>query len=395
MKKIITMVGTSIFENYFEENKNNDIKNYYKDLEEKKAEYFNSEKDRIERIRKEIKLWIFKKQNKKDLSAEIKSLSKIHKELKNDFEIYFLYSDTILSKLACELIEETLSGTGFENSKVYKRSIDHLQILDGEVFKKGLVNLINEIYRIANEYWDNVVINITGGYKATIPYLTILAQVNRCSIYYIFENTDVLIEIPYIPLDIKWSIFEKYEEFFFRLERDGISEIKDINEEDYKEILSLVERADNLYSLNPLGVVLWERYKQRFDIFWVSEIFKEYISKDQKYKNIAEKSLLELKRRRKQNPQDPDLDHRLNGVDFKDFKCFKHKENNLQVRILYRYEEKTTRYGIKEHDVYVGSIRIGSDVHNVESEYVGEFQNSLEEIKNIGEYEIYKIQKEV
>ena len=307
MKKVITMVGTSIFENYFEEESEDKIsRGYFEDLQEKRAKEFDLEKGKIQSLRDAIKEWIGSRKDKgrANLSAEVKSLLKLKEELKDDdFEVYLLYSDTILSKLASQLIEEILQDLGFDSKKIYTRLIKCLQVQDREEFNTGMSELINEIYRIADEYWDNVIINITGGYKATIPYLTILAQVNKCPVYYIFEKTDALIKIPYIPLDIKWEIFEKNEEFFTKLERDGVSELKGINEEDYADVLSLVEKVENLYSLNNLGIVLWEKYKRGFRVFYVSGLFKEYIGKDQNFRNIAEKSLLELKRRIEQNPQ--------------------------------------------------------------------------------------------
>lgn len=394
MRKIITMVGTSIFEHYFEDNGDKNIRNYYKDLMRKKAEEHDI---RVDVIEKGLRSWFDRKQNDMvNLSAEIKSLIRIREELSDDLDIYLLCSDTVLSKLAGKLIKEILSekfGFPIEKEAIV---IKNLQIWDRESFNEGIKNLINKIYEIAGEYWDNVIINITGGYKASVPFLAVLAQINRCPIYYIFEDTDALIKIPYIPLDIRWEIFEKYEEFFFKLEKEGVSEIKNIKEEDRGDILSLIESVDNLYSLNPLGVALLERYKRGFKIFYVSGLFLEYVkSRRDDYKKIVDKSLLELRRRLERNPQDPDLDHKLEGVDLQGFKCFKHREGNLQVRILYKSEARETRYGTAEYDIYVGLICIGSDVHNHdgESEYIKYFENNLAKIIDTSSYEVYRIQK--
>ena len=395
MKKIITMVGTSIFERYFEDNGDRYIRNYYEDLIEKRAKEYESQKARVEVIRRAFRRWFEERQdNRENFSAEIKSLVKIRKELNDDLEVYLLCSDTVLSKLASELIKEVLQSLGFDIERVHTSLISGLQVWDREEFNNGMINLIKELYEIAGEYWDNVIINITGGYKATVPYLTILAQMNRCLIYYIFERTDALIKIPYVPLDIKWEIFEKYEEFFARLDREKVSELKGIDGEDYSDVLSLLEQVDDLCSLNPLGIVLWNRYKRRFKLFYVSELFAEYISKDLNFKSIAERCLLELKRRIEQNPKDPDLDHKLSDVNLQGFLCFKHRENDLPVRILYKVQEIKTSYGVVEYDIYAGIIRIGSDVHNVESEYIKDFENNLPKIKDTARYKLYKIQVE-
>jgi len=394
MKKVITMVGASIFENYFEKNDDKTIKSYYDVLKEKREKDWDNENERRKSVEKAIRKWIQSESDKKNISAEIKSLAKLQEELKEDFDIYLLCSDTILSRLAGEIIKDVLLQL-INNRRIETKVIGGLQIWDRKEFNTGMSNLISEIYDIAGGYWDNVIINITGGYKATIPYLTILAQINRCPIYYIFEETDALIKIPIIPIDIKWSIFEDNEKFFFELEKHQIKEIDEKLKID-PDITSLLEFVDNLYTLNPLGVALWERYKSNFEFFYISEEVRNYLKRNPERKRIFEKTVCELKRRLKENPHYPDLNHSLKNVNLPEgFKTFKHREEDLQVRILYKDERYNTFYGSVETLVYIGVIAIGSEVHNAESEYVEAFGRQGEKIKNLETYEFYKIKKEV
>ena len=395
MKKIITMVGTSMFENYLKENQDDStFRNYIDALKDRRADEYKDNKDRVGQIKQRLSPWLNHNENS---SAEIKSLVKLKHELNESFGIYLLSSDTILSKLAGEILQERLPEfADLSSSEIHLGEIKGLQVWDRDDFsRKGMISLIDEIYRIASEYWNNLIINITGGYKATVPYLTIIAQVNRCKVYYIFEDTDALIEIPYIPLSIKWEIFKENEELFASLEREGIREIKTGNK--YREeIEHLVERADNLISLNPLGVALWETYKQRIDIFYISELAKKYIEKKgEQYKKISQETFKELKRRLRKNPDNPDLKHHIRGVGLpQEFYCFKHKEDNLQVRVLYKKNARKTRYGSQELDIYIGLIKIGSDVHNVESEYIDDFKRHSEKIKDIENYKAYRIERQ-
>ncbi len=73
MIKIITTVGTSLFENYLKEKE--DIKTYYKQIKDKNyreyEEYFNP----IEKIKRAI-LNFYSKNRSEDISAEIKSVKK-------------------------------------------------------------------------------------------------------------------------------------------------------------------------------------------------------------------------------------------------------------------------------------------------------------------------------
>ena len=393
MKKVITPVGTSLFENFLKSGKaDENFRRKYEDLKKIKAEGLEGEKVKKSILKNALNENWFKENI--DASAEIKSLIKIKNKLNDDIRIYLIHSDTALSKLASEILVDSFKYyNDLKNSKVEVKGVKGLQIWDSKEFVKGMAELIKLIYHISGGYWDDVVINITGGFKATVPYLTILGQINKCDIYYIFERTEALIKIPYIPIDINWGLMEKYEKFLMELEKENIKKgAQDIS----KEIEILLEVVDDMYCLNPLGVTLWEKYKSMFRYFYIFDDVKDEVKKR---KNLVEKSLLELDRRLRNNPNDRDLDHKVKNLDTKVFKIFKHKEDDLQVRILYRTASKgKTIYGIVDYDILIASIAVGNEVHNAgsESEYIEKFERVLnkEGIFDSKNYEIYKIQVE-
>jgi len=282
------MVGTSLFENYLEKPSNDtNFKNSYKYFKDNKikADDLDKESNREENIKRNLNESYFK--NNPDASAEIKSLIKLKKELNEELEIYLLYSDTALSRLAAEILQNSLIlYDGFKNCTVQQpKKIKKLQIWNRDDFNEGMVNLIQRIENISQGYWENVIINITGGYKVTIPYLTILAQVNRCPIYYIFEDTDALIKIPYIPIDISWDIFDKYWEYFERIAHPNSIPKGDLKRDFLNECSNLCEetKIDNItyVTLGPIGEILWRKYKSRFFIFYApEEIYNEIQSQD-------------------------------------------------------------------------------------------------------------------
>lgn len=277
MKKVITMVGTSIFENYKKTKEDTTFQIDIKSLKNKPEKSFKDHKIRISEIKEKVKDWM-SYESPYDISAEVKSLLKLHEELKESFRIYLLYSDTILSRLAAEIIEEfiTEKAEDFEAEDVRSEKIADLQVDDRKRFIDGMCNLIRKIYDIAQYSWEDVIINITGGFKATIPYFTILAQVNRCPLYYIFEETDSLIKIPYVPVSIDWEVFEENEELFFELEDKGIKELPSLSFNQRSRIESLIEVADDLICLNPLGITLWEKFKEKwFYFFTTDEVWEE------------------------------------------------------------------------------------------------------------------------
>lgn len=401
MKKVITMVGTSIFYNYLNDNSNNNLfKIYIDNLENKDSGKYCEEERRIKEVKGKIREWMTTKktfQEKENISAEIKSLAKLKEELKEELEIYLLSSDTLLGIVASELIEDFIIKQK-EMFNLYptvlkKEVIRDLQVWDRKKFENGMKNLVYKIYEISNGFWGNIVINITGGFKAIIPFLSTLGQINRCPVYYIFEGTDALIKIPNIPINIDWEIFKRHEKLFMEIERDEVKELPDkFEESELENIKAIVEYVDNLITFNPLGLTLWKKYKESFHLFYISPMISELLQVNEK-KRILENSLLELKKRLIENPEHPDLDHKLQGIDLKSFKCFKHKEDNLQVRIIYRAIKWKTQYGSDEIDIYIGDAAIGSEVHNAESEYIKQFSNNLSKIENLELYESYRIVK--
>lgn len=293
MKKIITMVGTSLFENYLEEE--NAFKNYIEGLRKKRAIEYERHQDKCKRVKESIVKWIDGKreEDKVNSSAELKSLMKIHSELKESFEAYFLYSDTILSKIAGEILSGIFKNfpqfSDFQAKTIY---IEGLQIWNREEFNKGMSNLINEIYEIAGDYWGNIIINITGGYKATIPFLTILAQLNGCPLYYIFEDTDALIKIPNMPFSteiINWEKLSRYEKDLIKLEK-GIFEtdeyMKLLSSDFYKRYNFLIWEEGTLAELNPIGKIFLEKYKNEFFSFYCPQEVLVIIENSKQFKRI-------------------------------------------------------------------------------------------------------------
>jgi hypothetical protein len=55
MKKVITMVGTSIFENYMKEKEDKTFSTYIDDVKDKNSDDYKNEKNRIDYIKGKLK----------------------------------------------------------------------------------------------------------------------------------------------------------------------------------------------------------------------------------------------------------------------------------------------------------------------------------------------------
>ena len=165
MKSVITMIGTSLMTNCISENDDLLLKNLYERYRHKPASEYKINKEDITRIKKKLRQFA---QANKQASAEIKSLEKLSKEITDDLSIYLLSSDTINSRICAEVIKDILDGSldvHFTDNNIIKG----LQVKNRKSFAEdGMENLFKRIEDITGGHYGNTIMNITGGYKATI-----------------------------------------------------------------------------------------------------------------------------------------------------------------------------------------------------------------------------------
>ena len=157
MIRVITTVGTSLFENAIKTNKYN-VNDKYEDLKDKTYSQMDAYKQEIQLLKNNLKRFVL---DEKDASAEIKSLLSIQNKFKDDSEVYFICSDSILSNLAAEIIKDNLKNENITFKSII--SIEGLSINDTNKFiSVGLNNLIIELYKIFDGYSPSYILNITG-----------------------------------------------------------------------------------------------------------------------------------------------------------------------------------------------------------------------------------------
>ena len=142
--------------------------------------------------------------------AEVQTLLAIAKkdEYKGKtLEVHLLCTDTQLSQLAAAIIKDLKIPdiTFMESAK-----IDFLQVKDAKNFEeKGFFNLVDKVKSIKGTD-TNVILNISGGYKALIPPLTLLAQLEKMTLCYVYEESGELIETGNLPINFDWGVIENY-----------------------------------------------------------------------------------------------------------------------------------------------------------------------------------------
>lgn len=282
MTVVITPIGTSLFTNGSETNSN--IKHRYQSIEDKPASEWNNNLNYINVLKRVSETFI--NQAGISASAELQSTQLIQNHFQSDIIVHLLASDTIASRLAAEILRDQINGPNnilgdqveaIFNSDPVVGTVDviaNLQVSNSTDFsREGMPNLFHRINYIKD--WEaggsqNLAINITGGYGATLPYLTIFGQLERVPLYYNFEDSTALIVIPQAPLAIDWNLIENYYDLLTQIDK-GIEAsdwrgFKEANHQPVEELDAFIWSDNSVGAcLSPIGVIFWDQYlKNRF-----------------------------------------------------------------------------------------------------------------------------------
>ena len=273
MTVVITPVGTSLFTNGSETN--NQIQTGFGRIEDKPASEWNNNSRYINPLKTHSETFI--RDQKTSASAELQSTAVIRDKLEDNIIVYLLASDTIASRLAAEILMDQINSPnsilGDKVTATFNPDDDvirHLQVNNTVSFsREGMPNLFQRINYIKD--WkaggsQNLAINITGGYGATLPYLTIFAQLEGVPLYYNFKDEKELITIPRVPLTINSDLIESHAGVLAQI-ADHMDNptcwrvFKSKNEHAVKELGAFIWEDDDLGAeLSPMGNIFWNDY---------------------------------------------------------------------------------------------------------------------------------------
>ncbi|MDE0426603.1 MAG: hypothetical protein OXN25_17275 [Candidatus Poribacteria bacterium] len=293
MTVVITPVGTSLFTNGSVYNQT--INDRFQNLKNKPESEWDNYSRYIEVLKTASEGFI--SQNITSASAELQSTELIQNHLRSDIIVHLLASDTIASRLAAEILMEQINNpnnvlgsniTATFNADPTSGQIDvirDLQVTDPQDFsREGMPKLFHRINYIKD--WEagdrqNLAINITGGYGATLPYLTIFAQLERVPLYYNFEDSDELIVIPQAPLAIDWNLIKHHSNVLAQIDTGiEVDDWQDFKRDNYQAVeeLDAFIWSDNDVGacLSPIGVIFWDQYlKNHFIVDLANNIRKD------------------------------------------------------------------------------------------------------------------------
>ena len=362
MTVVITPVGTSLFTNGSETN--NQIQTGFGRIEDKPASEWDNNSRYINALKTHSETFI--RDQKTSASAELQSTAVIQDKLRDNIIVYLLASDTIASRLAAEILMDQINPpqsilgeqvTAKFNAYPAEGGIDvirNLQVEDSVSFsREGMPNLFQRINYIKN--WEaggsqNLAINITGGYGATLPYLTIFAQLEGVPLYYNFEGQEELITIPRVPLTINSDLIESHAGVLSQIadhmdDRTHWRVFKSKNEQAVRELDAFIWEDDALGAeLSPMGNIFWNDYlKSHFIVNLpssmsrgaIDEVIRELYRKLHDALSPQYLAPASCYKRLRKLEHNHDLNHtgQVNGQDIFIFKSTDHG----QVRLMYTF----------------------------------------------------------
>lgn len=134
-------------------------------------------------------------------------------------KVTLLYSPDPKCIFCAYCIEKYLNTkfSGTIHRQVIMRKIKGLNPKDKEAFEKeGMRNLLTAISEIISEYKNtyNIFLNVTGGYKGTVPYLTLLGMcLEDIEVIYLFEESKENITLPKMPVAFDLFTWRNYRGF--------------------------------------------------------------------------------------------------------------------------------------------------------------------------------------
>ncbi len=236
----------------------------------------------------------------KKASAEINTL--YHLGISIGDKIVFLTSDTDEGELTAKSLAKFLKSKNYDCTV---RRIKGLQIKDKKRFDcEGIPNITDEIIKeYENAHYSfNIVLIATTGFKATIPYITLIGMVFHLPIKYIFEYSDSIIDLPPIPIEFDLERLKLLEPVIDRIMSDYLK-FDDLKKEigaSHDELTNLLNdiliEEDGLVTLRPTGRILYQRYLQiKGNRVFISSIVQEKLKSEQYNEEVFENLFTKFK----------------------------------------------------------------------------------------------------
>lgn len=292
-KLIISTVGTSMFTNFDRDNTKKIIQiSNYKEFKDEDLKFIDGISSNLkETIKQNDKQFLSK------ISAEMNGLLRIDADDEQDM-YYFLLTDTYLGKRAGELINFIMREKLNKNNLVIKvvNKLNTSGINDFYAGIRGVLEILysDEIIGFRKSNYE-IVFNLTGGFKSVQAMLNTIGMFVADKMYYIFESSEELIEIPKLPIKLDNSVIEQNYEFFLLLKAGSIFSVEEFEKRRIPKLMYFSYPGEGKAMLDVWGELMFNEAKENIIINrglpkFERIIYDEEFKKDFKLiKNVDEK----------------------------------------------------------------------------------------------------------
>ncbi|MGH7097118.1 MAG: putative CRISPR-associated protein [Stellaceae bacterium] len=198
------------------------------------------------------------------ISAETNSLARLGVSPAD--QIVLLHSDTLDGKVCASEVAELLRSSFGIANPVLER-VEGLQVNDATRFRS---HGIRSLFRHLDDYAEMVgedgpiLLNITGGFKSVVPYVTLYGMLRGQRVVYLFEQSSELISLPLAPLSFDWDRLARAANALTALKRQQImseaefnARLPDLGAGDREWYGCLVEQIDGLLAPSAFGEMVY------------------------------------------------------------------------------------------------------------------------------------------
>lgn len=225
---------------------------------------------------------------RRKLSAELNTLDRMGLEAGD--KVVLLATDSLPGRICSEALSGVIEEVWQAEVEIDK--IAGMQVYDAKRLREeGLKNLVKQVLEYLDDdttrySYDDIIINPTGGYKAIVPFLTVLGMLYGRKAIYLFEHSEELIELPPLPLTFDLQLFERVKGALKFIEEEVavspeayFSRIVGYDPAERDLFLSFTEPMDEkTITLSPLAYVLL-KIEESGETCMVSDEVRQTLSK--------------------------------------------------------------------------------------------------------------------
>lgn len=221
-----------------------------------------------------------------EVSAEINSIDKIYRQYRRADQpmcVHLLATDTVASYYCATRVavwfahfaniypQLTITEVSTRNTVVKDLRIDPVATFRDHGVQELILWVLDRIYtkkeKVNDSYTRNpgeFLINFSGGYKAMIPLLSLLGQLEGVPSLYVYESSEELLEMPAVPVGFNEEFLQEYspllDEYILsdrnaqNIRRAVTSSLSEL--EKARLIKAIGSTSTTLYKLTPMGQLM-------------------------------------------------------------------------------------------------------------------------------------------